>query len=83
MPRYLWFITALVILIGGIAIARAYFVVDSQTYRQVERSESCYLNMAQPHIAPNGRRPQDGSAELNDATFGTVFPYFAAPHNSE
>ena len=80
MTKVSWQI-ALVLAIAVIAVATAmFFRVDSSTYTLVEQSESLRVNTDELLTAPNGRRPQDTNGAPNDATFGTVLPYFAAPH---
>ncbi|MDP2587513.1 MAG: hypothetical protein Q8P33_01925 [bacterium] len=79
MARYSWpvaIVLALVIIAGATLLL---FRTNPTTYSLVEQSETLHVDTDQLLVAPNGRRPQDLNSQPNDATFGTVLPYFAAP----
>lgn len=80
MPRYLWLVILAALIFGGVLISKYYFEVNPATYQLIQKSDVTLIDTSKPLNAPNGRRPQDGNQEQNDRTFGTVFPYFAAPH---
>jgi hypothetical protein len=84
MRIILHWLLILAVLAFFFVIARTYFLVPHGTYERVDTSEIVNVDTSKTITTPNGRLLTDfpGATEKvsNDATFGTIFPYLAAPH---
>jgi hypothetical protein len=85
MRIVLHWLLILAVLIFFFVIARTYFLVPHGTYQRVDTSEIVIIDTSKAITAPNGRlltdSPDATEKVSNDATFGTIFPYLAAPHS--
>jgi|GEM_PF-5053438 len=80
MSKWIWPAIILVVLAAITFVGVRFFQVDATTYAQAEQTDAMTIDTSKPIEAPNGRRLQDLSKDKNDATFGSVLPYLAAPH---